>query len=201
RGHRRRADEQGRQRSHRRLEIRGGRQGGGLARTAGEGISGGIGCFLPLSRWTVGSRGGSGNGRHPARWVDARQGRDRGGGRARAGDGLHRRAPFPALTGMVERTPSLAVRLRPATAEDGFLIRRWLKDPAVAACSGNRASAEAEIALARLSATALMRIVTWQARPIGYAQALEVGLRSGSQPLEIPAGSWDTQFWSVPSPI
>ena len=94
----------------------------------------------------------------------------------------------------------MAVRLRPATAEDGFLLRRWLKDPAIEACSGNRASAEAEIALARLSATALMRIVTWQARPIGYAQALEVGLRSGSQPREIPAGSWDTQVWIVPSP-
>jgi hypothetical protein len=102
---------------------------------------------------------------------------------------------------MAEGTPPLAVRLRPATAEDDFLVRRWLKDPAIEACSGNRASAEAEIALARLSATALMRIVTWQARPIGYAQALEMGLRSGSQPREIPAGSWDTQFWIVPSPI
>jgi hypothetical protein len=100
---------------------------------------------------------------------------------------------------MAERYAPLAIRLRPATPEDGFLLRRWLKDPALEACSGNRASAEAEIALARLSATALSRIVTWQGRPIGYAQALEVGLRSGTQPPEIPAGTWDTQFWIMPS--
>jgi Acetyltransferase (GNAT) domain len=100
---------------------------------------------------------------------------------------------------MADRYAPSAIRLRPATAEDGFLLRRWLKDPAIEACAGNRASAEAEIALARLSATALSRIVTWQARPIGYAQALEMGLRAGAQPPDIPAGTWDTQFWIVPS--
>src|SRR5262245_3155619 len=100
---------------------------------------------------------------------------------------------------MAQRYAPSAIRLRPAMAEDGFLLRRWLMDPAIEACSGNRASAEAEIALARLSPTALSRIVTWQTRPIGYAQALEVGLHSGKQPAEIPAGTWDTQFWIAPS--
>src|SRR5262245_9976077 len=100
---------------------------------------------------------------------------------------------------MAERQAPSAIRLRPATAEDAFLLRRWLKDPAIEACSGNRASAEAEIALARLSATALSRIVTWQTRPIGYAQALEAGLRAGAQPPDIPAGTWDTQFWILPT--
>jgi Acetyltransferase (GNAT) domain len=100
---------------------------------------------------------------------------------------------------MADRYAPSAIRLRPATAEDGFLLRRWLKDPAIEACAGSRASAEAEIALARLSATALSRIVSWQARPIGYAQALEVGLRAGAQPPDVPAGTWDTQFWIVPA--
>jgi len=100
---------------------------------------------------------------------------------------------------MAERSAPLAVRLRPATAEDGFLLRRWLNDPAIAACGGNRASWEAELALARLSETALRRIVTVAARPIGYAQALELGLRAGTQPPEIPTGTWDTQVWSMPS--
>ena len=77
---------------------------------------------------------------------------------------------------MADGHAPLAIRLRPATAEDGFLLRRWLRDPTTQACSGNRASAEAEIALARMSETALTRIVTCQARPIGYAQALETAV-------------------------
>lgn len=90
------------------------------------------------------------------------------------------------------------IRLRPATAEDGFLIRRWLHDPATQGCWGNRASAEAEITLARLSATALTRIVTWEQRPIGYAQAIEAGLSAGSKPPEILPGTWETQFCLAP---
>jgi hypothetical protein len=100
---------------------------------------------------------------------------------------------------MAEGHAPLAVRLRPATAEDGFLLRRWLRDPATQACSGNRASAEAEIALARMSETALTRIVTCEGRPIGYAQAMEAGVRAGAQPREVLPGTWDTQFWIAPS--
>src|SRR5215831_9745284 len=90
------------------------------------------------------------------------------------------------------------IRLRPATAEDGFLIRRWLHDPATQGCWGNRASAEAEITLARLSETALARIVTWEQRPIGYAQAIDIGLRAGAKPPEFLPGTWDTQFCMAP---
>jgi len=93
----------------------------------------------------------------------------------------------------MQATP-LPIRLRPATAEDGFLIRRWLRDPATQGCWGNRASAEAEITLARLSETALTRIVTWEKRPIGYAQAIDIGLRHGAKPPEFLPGTWDTQF-------
>jgi len=93
----------------------------------------------------------------------------------------------------------MAVRLRPATAEDAFLLRRWLRDPATQACSGNQASAEAEITLARMSETALRRIITFSARPIGYAQAMEADVRAGQQPPEVLPGTWETQFWIVPS--
>ena len=98
-----------------------------------------------------------------------------------------RQAPAPA-----------AIGLRPATEADRFLLRRWLSDPAMAACWGNRASAEAEITLASLSATSLCRIVTYEARPIGYAQAIEAGLRAGARPPEITSGTWDTQFCIAP---
>jgi hypothetical protein len=99
----------------------------------------------------------------------------------------------------MQATPS-PIELRPATAEDGFLIRRWLRDPSTQGCWGNRASAEAEITLARLSETALRRIVTWERRPIGYAQAIEVGLRAGAKPAELLPGTWDTQFCILPPP-
>lgn len=100
---------------------------------------------------------------------------------------------------MADGHAPLAIRLRPATAEDGFLLRRWLRDPTTQACSGNRASAEAEIALARMSETALTRIVTCEARPIGYAQAMETAVRAGAQPPEVLPGTWETQFWIAPS--
>jgi|SRR6185295_11172232 hypothetical protein len=101
---------------------------------------------------------------------------------------------------MADGHAPLAVRLRPATGEDGFLLRRWLRDPATLACAGNRASAEAEITLARMSETALRRIVTCEARPIGYAQAMEAGARAGPQPPDLLPGSWETQFWITPVP-
>ena len=100
---------------------------------------------------------------------------------------------------MADGYAPLAIRLRPATAEDGFLLRRWLRDPTTQACSGNRASAEAEITLARMSETALTRIVTSEARPIGYAQAMEAAVRAGAQPPEVLPGTWETQFWITPS--
>ena len=102
---------------------------------------------------------------------------------------------------MADGPAPLGIRLRPATGEDGFLLRRWLRDPATQACSGNRASAEAEIALARMSETAVCRIVTCAARPIGYAQAMEVGVRAGPQPPELLPGTWETQVWMLPARV
>jgi hypothetical protein len=96
--------------------------------------------------------------------------------------------------GLTDVHPPSAIGLSPATAQDQFLIRRWLRDPATHACWANSASAEAEMALARLSETALSRIVTFAGRPIGYAQAIEAGLTSGAKPPEILPGTWDTQF-------
>ncbi|HJZ30235.1 MAG TPA: hypothetical protein VKF35_03980 [Hyphomicrobiaceae bacterium] len=87
------------------------------------------------------------------------------------------------------------IGLRPVTEQDGFLIRRWLREASARAGLGNRASAEAEIALARMSASALCRIVTAErGLPIGYAQAVEVGLSAGLKPPEMLPGTWDLQF-------
>ena len=86
------------------------------------------------------------------------------------------------------------IGLRPVTEADGFLIRRWLREAQLRAGLGNRASAEAEIALARLSGAALCRILTAERVPIGYAQAVEVGLVAGLKPPELLPGTWELQF-------
>ena len=87
------------------------------------------------------------------------------------------------------------LRLRRATPEDRFLIRRWLAEPEVQAWWGNAASAEAGITLAMDSATALPRIIDCDGRPIGYAHAVEIGLWAEAKPQELPAGAWDIDLF------
>jgi aminoglycoside 6'-N-acetyltransferase len=87
------------------------------------------------------------------------------------------------------------VRLRPATPEDRFRIRRWLAEPEIAAWWGNAASAEAEIGLAMASDTAVCRIVMCAEAPIGYAHAVDVGLWGGVRPEEMDPGTWDVDLF------
>lgn len=82
------------------------------------------------------------------------------------------------------------LRLRPATANDRFLIRRWLADPMVRGWWADVASAEAEITLAFSSEAALPRIIERDGVPIGYTQAVEVGLWADQRPDGVPAGTW-----------
>jgi aminoglycoside 6'-N-acetyltransferase len=96
---------------------------------------------------------------------------------------------------LAEVEESSAVTLRPATPEDRFRIRRWLADPAVQAWWGNAASAEAEVTLAMDSATALCRIIEVDGSPIGYAQAVEIGVWGSERPEDVPAGTWDVDLF------
>ena len=84
------------------------------------------------------------------------------------------------------------IRLRPATPEDRFLIRRWLADPEVQSWWGTAASAEAEITLAMASAARSAahhraRRHSHRLRPCGRDRA--VGRRE--PPEGVPAGTWD----------
>ncbi len=81
-----------------------------------------------------------------------------------------------------------SVRLRPATPEDRFLIRRWLAEPEVQSWWGTAASAEAEITLALASAAALPRIIERDGVAIGYAHAVEIGVVGEQPPDGVPAG-------------
>ena len=94
------------------------------------------------------------------------------------------------------------ISLRAATPEDRFLIRRWLSDPEVQDWWGTAASAEAEITLALASAAAAPRIIESDGVAIGYAHAVEAGLRAAEPPPEgVPAGSWNVDYFVAPAGI
>jgi RimJ/RimL family protein N-acetyltransferase len=94
-----------------------------------------------------------------------------------------------------------SISLRAATAEDRFLIRRWLSDPQVQSWWGTAASAEAEITLALGSAAAMPRIIVRDGVAIGYAHAVEAGLRTAEPPEGVPAGNWDVDYVLAPAAI
>lgn len=83
------------------------------------------------------------------------------------------------------------LRLRPASPEDRFRIRRLLADPAFHAWWGNAASVEAEINLAMNSNSALCRIVEAGGAAVGYGQAADIALWNEAWPEELLAGTWD----------
>jgi aminoglycoside 6'-N-acetyltransferase len=87
------------------------------------------------------------------------------------------------------------ISLRPATAHDRFLIRRWLMDPDVMHWWGTPASAEAEVALAMQSPSALCRIIECDGIPVGYAHAVDIGIWSSGLPPELPPGCWDIDIF------
>ncbi len=87
------------------------------------------------------------------------------------------------------------ITLRPATPGDRFLIRRWLGEPEVEAAWGNRASAEAEIALAMESPSALCRVIESGGEAIGYGHAVDAGVWGDPLPPELPAGCWDVDLF------
>jgi RimJ/RimL family protein N-acetyltransferase len=91
------------------------------------------------------------------------------------------------------------VRLRPATPEDRFLIRRWLSDPHVQSGWGTVASAEAGVTLALASSAALPNIIERDGIPVGYAHAVEHGLWATRLPEGVTAGAWDVDYFVTPA--
>jgi aminoglycoside 6'-N-acetyltransferase len=92
-----------------------------------------------------------------------------------------------------ESQPEL--RLRPATPEDRFRVRRWLAAPRGEGRWSNTASAEAEVTLAMGSEAALPRIIECKGEPIGYAQAVEIGLWGQDRPEGLAPGTWDVDLF------
>ena len=96
---------------------------------------------------------------------------------------------------MSDNDSTSALTLRPATPEDRFRIRRWLADPEVASWWGNAASVEAEITLAMASEASLCRIVESDGAPIGYTQAVEIGLWGEQPPPGLAPATWDIDLF------
>jgi aminoglycoside 6'-N-acetyltransferase len=89
----------------------------------------------------------------------------------------------------------LSISLRPATAADRFMLRRWLSDPAIETLWGNSASAEAEITLAMESPSAICRIIECNGKPAGYGHAVDASLWGETLPPDIPPGCWDIDLF------
>jgi hypothetical protein len=89
-GHRSGPDEPGGCKPAGGVEGQGGRPGAGGQRGLQRRL-------FSICGWTRGGRRGRGHRGHSAGRLGARRGSDRRGGPAEPGDGLHRRAPFPAL--------------------------------------------------------------------------------------------------------
>lgn len=89
------------------------------------------------------------------------------------------------------------VRLRPLARREFDLVHHWLIDPEVRRWWGDAASAMAEIRLALESPTAICRLIepAGSASPIGYAQAIELGLESGKLPNGLEPGTWDCDLF------
>ena len=86
-----------RQRAHRRMEGGSGGEGGWSRCATDAGQRGGVGCVLPVRRRAGGRDCRRRDGGHSAGRISARQGGDRGGGRGRCRDGVHRHTALPAL--------------------------------------------------------------------------------------------------------
>lgn len=74
--------------------------------------------------------------------------------------------------------------LRDITEGDRFRLRRWLSEPHVIAWWGSRAAADAAVAMAATSPTAVVRVIERGGEAIGYTHALDLVDR------RLPAGTW-----------
>jgi len=83
------------------------------------------------------------------------------------------------------------ISLRPLTAGDEFLVRRWLRQPDVHGWWGTQSAAEAEVNLGLASPSAICRLICAGATPIGYAQAADALLWRERLPSNLAAGAWD----------
>lgn len=86
--------------------------------------------------------------------------------------------------------PSSEIALRPVHPADRDLVRLWLRQPEIQAWWGGLAAAEAEIAIAAESPSAICRMIAAEGTPIGYGHALDGDLVHGTRLAGLPSGAY-----------
>lgn len=89
------------------------------------------------------------------------------------------------------RAALTGLRLDPFGDGDSARLRGWLQRPDVKAWWGSRDRAEAEIALALASPSAICRIIRIGDESIGYAHAIDGALIDGGSGEPFDSGAWD----------
>ena len=87
------------------------------------------------------------------------------------------------------------VRLRPATAADWPLIRRWLARPDIQAWWGPQSATEAEVMMAMDSAHAICRIIEVSGEAVGYVHAVDATIWGEQLPEDLEPGTWDVDLF------
>jgi RimJ/RimL family protein N-acetyltransferase len=89
---------------------------------------------------------------------------------------------------MEDGDPDIA--LRPLVPADWDRVRAWLRQPEIQAWWGGLGAAEAEIAIAAESPSALCRVIVADGVAIGYGQAIDADLIRSPQTESLPAGAY-----------
>jgi RimJ/RimL family protein N-acetyltransferase len=98
------------------------------------------------------------------------------------------------------RAPPPDPALRPPEPADRENVRRWLRHPLVVQYWGPPAASEARLTLALESPSALCRIVTVDAEPVGWVHAVDAALTGGSEIEGVPVGAYEIDwFIAVPA--
>jgi RimJ/RimL family protein N-acetyltransferase len=82
------------------------------------------------------------------------------------------------------------ITLVPPGQADWDRVRAWLRQPEIQAWWGGLSAAEAEIAIAAESPSALCRMIVADGLPIGYGQAIDADLVSGAHTENLPSGAY-----------
>lgn len=82
------------------------------------------------------------------------------------------------------------ITLAPPGPADWDRVRAWLRQPEIQAWWGGLSAAEAEIAIAAESPSALCRMIVADGLPIGYGQAIDADLVASARTEGLPTGAY-----------
>lgn len=87
------------------------------------------------------------------------------------------------------------VALIPATESDWPTIQAWLHDPAIEAWWGPASRTEGAVLAALKTEHALVRIIEFEGKQVGYAHAVDATTWGEALPDDLPPGTWDIDLF------